>query len=255
MSAAGRFTAVFAAAICAAALALPIPARAQTFPALSGPVVDDAQILPPEAEREFAIRLDANGRGAGHQIVVATVPSLQGYEIRDFGNRLFRQWKLGDAQRNDGVLLLVAPADRAVSIEVGYGLEGLLTDAYSKLIIENMILPQFRSGDYAAGVRAGIDGIIAVVGGKGETLVQETQTDDLDPSDLDPSETIFFFIFLGIVIFIVWRALRGRQILVGGPGGGGWSSGSSRGFGGGSSGGGFSGGGGSSGGGGASGRW
>ena len=251
MSAAGRFKAVLAAAICAAVLALPSAATAQTFPALSGPVVDDAQILPPEAESEFAIRLDANGRGAGHQIVVATVPSLQGYEIRDFGNRLFRQWKLGDAQRNDGVLLLVAPADRAVSIEVGYGLEGVLTDAYSKLIIENMILPQFRSGDYAAGVRAGIDGIIAVVGGKGETLVQETQTDDLDPF-----ETIFFFIFLGIVIFIVWRALRGRQILVGGPGGGGWSSGSSRGFGGGSSGGGgFSGGGGSSGGGGASGRW
>ena len=251
MPAAGRFKAVLAAAICAAALALPLAATAQTFPALSGPVVDEAQILPPEAESEFAIRLDANGRGAGHQIVVATVPSLQGYEIRDFGNRLFRQWKLGDAQRNDGVLLLVAPTDRAVSIEVGYGLEGLLTDAYSKLIIENMILPQFRSGDYAAGVRAGIDGIIAVVGGKGETLVQETQTDDLDPV-----ETIFFFIFLGIVIFIVWRALRGRQILVGGPGGGGWSSGSSRGFGGGSSGGGgFSGGGGSSGGGGASGRW
>jgi uncharacterized protein len=251
MPATGRFKAVLAAAICAAALTLPLPATAQTFPALSGPVVDEAQILPPEAESEFAIRLDAHDRGAGHQIVVATVPSLQGYEIRDFGNRLFRQWKLGDARRNDGVLLLVAPADRAVSIEVGYGLEGLLTDAYSKLIIENMILPQFRSGDYAAGVRAGIDGIIAVVGGKGETLVQETQTDDLDPV-----ETIFFFIFLGIVIFIVWRALRGRQILMGGPGGGGWSSGSSRGFGGGSSGGGgFSGGGGSSGGGGASGRW
>ena len=250
MPPAGRFKTVLAAVICASTVASSSPAKAQTFPALSGPVVDEAQILPPEAESEFTIRLDAHNRAAGHQIVVATVPNLQGYEIRDFGNRLFRQWKLGDAQRNDGVLLLVAPADRAVSIEVGYGLEGVLTDAYSKLIIENMILAPFRTGDYAAGVRAGIDGIIAVVGGKGETLVQQTRADELEPV-----ETIFFFIFLFIVILIVWRTLRGRQILVGGPGGGGWSSGTSRGFGGGSSSGGFSGGGGSSGGGGASGRW
>lgn len=239
--------------LAAAWLASPATAAEPTFPSLTGPVVDAAGILDPGVESELAARLASYQKTSGHQLVAATVPSLEGYEIRDYGNRLFRTWQLGDKQRNDGVLLLVAPNDRKVSIEVGYGLEGTLTDAYTRLVIENSILPRFRSGDFGSGIREGVDGIIRIANGDGETVARElSQQEEPDISD------IIFAVFVMFIIFIiVTRILRGRRILNAGPGGTTWSSGSSGGFGGGgfSGGGGYSGGGGSSGGGGASGSW
>jgi uncharacterized protein len=223
------------------------------FPELTGPVVDAAQILSSDARGLLDRKLRDYQASSGHQVVVATVPSLDGYDIRDYGNRLFRHWALGDKQRNDGVLLLVAPQERKVSIEVGYGIEPELTDAISRIIIENAIVPRFKAGDYSAGILAGVDDIARVLGGQGQ-LVAERARNQSAPTfeDLIP-----FIILFVIVLIIIGNVSRGGRHIVLPPGRngayrGGWSSG---GWSGGSSGGGFRGGGGSSGGGGASGSW
>ncbi|MGB7419622.1 MAG: TPM domain-containing protein, partial [Erythrobacter sp.] len=136
------------------------PLGAQEFPALTGRVVDAANILPPHTEAELIAQLEALEAQSQRQLVVATIPDLQGYDISDYGYQLGREWGLGDAERNDGALLLVAPNERRVRIEVGYGLEGYLTDALSSLIIQNEIVPRFRDGDFPGGVVAGTDAIV-----------------------------------------------------------------------------------------------
>lgn len=147
-------------ALAGAWLAAPASAQPQ-FPELTGRVVDNADLLSPEAEAALTAKLEALEGQSQRQLVVATIPDLQGYDISDYGYQLGRAWGLGDAQRNDGALLLVAPNDRKVRIEVGYGLEGYLTDALSALIIQNQILPRFRDGDFPGGIEAGTDAIIA----------------------------------------------------------------------------------------------
>jgi uncharacterized protein len=221
------------------------------FPPLTGIVVDAARVLDPQGKSALEARLKDYEARSQHQLVVATVPSLEGYEVRDYGNRLFRAWALGDKARNDGVLLLVAPNERKVAIEVGYGLEGDLTDALSRVIIENAIVPRFKAGDFTGGVTAGVDDIIKAVGGQGNEIRERANSQSAPTfEDLLP-----LLIFLLIVFFILTRSSRGRRVIFmpmpGGYSGGGWSSGG----GGWSGGGGFSGGGGSSGGGGASGSW
>ncbi len=146
---------------------------APTFPELTGPVVDQASIIDEVTESRLDRELRALQQASGQQVVVATVPSLQGYDIRDYGNRLFRHWQLGDKDRNDGVLLLVAAEDRKMAIEVGYGLEGTLTDAISKIIIEYSITPRFRDGDFAGGIAEGVDKIMRVLKGEGEAVAAE----------------------------------------------------------------------------------
>lgn len=137
------------------------PACAQPeFPDLSGRVVDNAEIIPADIEAELTAKLEALETQSERQLVVATVPSLQDYDIADYGYQLGRAWGLGDAERSDGAILLVAPNERRVRIEVGYGLEGYLTDALSSQIIQNDILPRFRDGDMPAGIVAGTDKII-----------------------------------------------------------------------------------------------
>ena len=111
------------------------PAIAQEFPALTGRVVDNANIIPDAQEAALSAKLEALETQSQRQLVVVTVPSLQGYEISDYGYRLGREWGLGDAERNDGAILLVAPEERKVRIEVGYGLEPYLTDGLSALIL------------------------------------------------------------------------------------------------------------------------
>ena len=147
-------------ALAAAWLAAPLAAQPQ-FPELTGRVVDNADILTPEAEAALTAKLEALETQSQRQLVVATITDLQGYDISDYGYQLGRAWGLGDAERNDGALLLIAPNDRKVRIEVGYGLEGYLTDALSSLIIQNQILPRFRDGDFPGGITAGTDAIIA----------------------------------------------------------------------------------------------
>src|ERR1700682_5209980 len=136
---------------------------ALTLPALSGRVVDRANIISTETRTAIEQKLADLETKSGIQLVVATVASLEGQEIEPYANELFRSWKLGEKAKNNGVLLLVAPNERRVRIEVGYGLEGTLTDALSKVIITNAIAPRFKTGDFGDGVSRGGDDIITVL--------------------------------------------------------------------------------------------
>lgn len=238
------------------------PAFAQTFPALAGRVTDAANILKPDDRARIETRLKAYEDRTSDQVVVATVPSLEGVEVEDYANRLFRHWKLGTGTKNNGALLLVAPTERKVRIEVGYGLEGALTDALSGTIIRTAIAPKFKTGDFAGGIEAGVDAMLSILSGDAEEWQRRpaAKSDDLGAQDL----MILFFV--AVVFFIVIRGMfaargtgRAYRRQGGGwiipTGGGSWGGGGGFGGGGGGFGGGFSGGGGSSGGGGASGSW
>lgn len=140
-------------------LAIP-PAYAQTFPKFTGFVVDAADILTPEAEAQLTQKLDALQRDTKRQLIVATIPSLEDYPIEEYGYQLGRAWGVGLTDVNNGAILLVAPNDRKVRVEVGYGLEPFLTDAYSSVVINQQILPRFKAGDMEGGVVAGTDALI-----------------------------------------------------------------------------------------------
>jgi uncharacterized protein len=239
-------------------------ARAQTFPTLTGRVVDEAGVLDGAARTRLDTKLAAFESRTATQLVVATLASLQGYEIADYGYRLGRHWGIGQKGKNNGAILIVAPKDRAVRIEVGYGLEGKLTDAVSRLIIENSILPRFRANDIAGGVERGVDDIIQVLSGDAEEFKKRAAARPQPTASEGLGSFLPIAIFFGIWLLMYLSARRRRRSRWGGwifPGGGGWSSGGGWGGGGWSSGsgggfgGGFSGGGGSFGGGGASGRW
>lgn len=254
-----------AAAICAGWLVwLAIAVAAPNYPTLSGRIVDAAGIIPVEQRAPIETKLAELEKKSGIQFVVATVPTLEGGDIETYANGLFRSWKLGEAKNNNGVLLLVAPNERKVRIEVGYGLEGTLTDALSKIVITNAIAPRFKAGDFGGGVSRGVDDVITILTTDAAEWQKRPQVRE-DQGDLFDQlvPLIIFAIFLFVFISFIINA-RG-----GGPGGGLRGGGrggpiiftsgpSSGGFGGGSWGGGdggFSGGGGSSGGGGASGDW
>lgn len=256
-------------------LLLPAAAAAQDFPKLTGRVVDAAGILPPEVEARITAKSELIEKQTTAQLVVATVPSLDGYEIEDYGYRLGRTWGIGqkrDGKGNgdgpngvptgdNGVILLVAPNDRKVRIEVGYGLEPILTDALSSVIIQRAILPEFRAGNLPAGVEAGFDAIAKQVELPPEEAAKNVAAAEAGGDDDGgfPVGLIFFLILLFVWIAIASsrggggrRARRGGPIVVWGPGmGGGWGGGGGGGWGGG----GFGGGGGGFGGGGASGGW
>jgi uncharacterized protein len=158
-----RITLVFVALLAlAAALA---PASAQTFPQLTGRVVDEAQVLDATTRAALTQKLADLEARTTTQVVVVTVRSLQGLTIEQFGVSLGRAWQIGQKDRNNGVLLLVAPTDRKVRIEVGYGLEGVLPDAVASTIIQQAILPRFRTSDFAGGVTSGVDNIVSVLTG------------------------------------------------------------------------------------------
>ncbi len=227
------------------------------FPPLTGRVVDDAGVLNASTQSELTGMLAAHERATGEQVVVVTLDSLQGYTIEDYGYQLGRHWGIGQKGANTGALLIVAPKDHKVRIEVGYGLEGTLTDATSRTIIESNLLPAFRRGDFNAGVLAGTTSILKVLGGIEGVEPSAESNQPIDGNDLADDWMILIALILWIVLVIILDHLGSRnQIIrrmgrVVGPGinyGGGFGGG---GFGGG----GFSGGGGSFGGGGASGSW
>lgn len=257
--------------------ALPAFAAEIRFPALTGRVVDDAQLLTPEQEQLLTGKLATLEQQTGDQLVVVTLPSLQDQEIEDFGYQLGRHWGIGQKENDGGALLIVAPNERKVRIEVGYGLEGVLTDAYSSLIIRNDILPAFRQGDYAAGVIAGTDAIIAqLIADPAEAQARAAEARSAADTREKPilPAIVIFLIFFFLFISLVGAAAGGRRRR-GGRGGGGdgltpiliWAAsealknqgrggrGGGWGGGGGFGGGGFGGGGGGFGGGGASGGW
>ncbi len=239
-------------------------ALAFVFPPLTGRVVDSANIVPRAVAERITTKLASLEAKSGIQLVVATVKSLEGDDIEPYANALFRAWKLGEKQKNNGVLLLVAPNEHKARIEVGYGLEGTLTDALSKIIITNAMAPRFKAGDFGGGIERGVDDIITVLTTDSSEwekrpqlriVRQDTTLDALGP-----------WIALGLFVFIFYWLTPPRQrgnllsfllgMLMSSGRGGGYRGGYGGGWsGGGFSGGGFSGGGGSSGGGGASGSW
>ena len=119
------------------------------------------------------------------QLVVVTLKSLQGTSIEDYGYQLGRHWGIGQKEKNSGALLIVVPSERKVRIEVGYGLEGQLTDAVSKLIIENAIVPRFRAGDFAGGINRGVDDIIQALADPDEWRQRAKQRPDSQPFGFD----------------------------------------------------------------------
>src|SRR5277367_6273951 len=149
----------FAAVIAFLCLLTPAWAAPQ-FPALTGRVVDGANILSDATKSDLNAKLAALETKTSRQLIVVTLPSLQGYEISDYGYQLGRAWGIGQKQLNNGVLLIVAPTEHKVRIEVGYGLEPILTDALSEVIIQTQILPKFRAGDFNGGVEAGVTALV-----------------------------------------------------------------------------------------------
>ena len=133
------------------------------LPTLSGRVVDNANVLTPETRAALTARLKDLEYQSSIQFVVATVPSLQGEEIEPYANALFRKWQLGQKAKNNGLLFLIAPKERKLRFEVGYGLEGVLTDALTKLILRNAVGPKLKANDYPGGITAGVDEAIAVM--------------------------------------------------------------------------------------------
>ena len=257
------------------------PAPAQTFPALTGRVVDQANLLRPEQELDISSKSAALEAQTGRQFVVATVNSLEGRPIEDYGYRLLRHWAIGQEKQDDGVIMLVAPNEKKVRIETGYGARVFLTDAVSSIIIREAILPRFKAGDFGGGITAGTDAIVKQMSlSPAEAQRRSAEAGQREQERAGQGAGLIPMIFWGMVILFVimsmfrraagrryrrqrggispWVVLWGLNELSRGSRGGGWGGGGGfGGFGGGGGGGfgGFSGGGGSGGGGGASGGW
>ena len=266
-----------------ALVALATPVAAQTFPPLTGRVVDQAHLLSPAQVQDITSKSAALEAKTGGQLIVATVNSLEGYPVEDYGYRLGRAWGIGQKGKDNGVILLVAPNEHKVRIEVGYGATPYLTDAMSGLIIREQITPRFKQGDMGGGIEAGTDAIISQMSLSPEqaqknVAAAEQAQQQRQHSGGNPLPVIFWIMVIGFVALSHFRRVVGRRyrsrrggispwvLLWGlnelsrgsrggwgggsswGGGGGGWSGGGG-GFGG------FSGGGGSFGGGGASGSW
>lgn len=241
------------------------PARADpTFPALTGRIVDEAGLIKPEDIAALTDELAALEQKSTDQVAVVTLKSLQGYPIEDYGYRLGRKWGIGQKDKDNGVLLIVAPNERKVRIEVGRRLEPVLTDAMSKLIIENAILPEFRKGDFSAGIRAGVRDIKDVLLGDADAVKDRARHARNDQA-LDFWSIMLIIFWISVALFVIFavvqsinnapQAVAGRRrrgpggpVVIPGGWGGGWQGGDS-------GGGGWSGGGGDFGGGGSSGSW
>lgn len=231
-----------------------VVAFAVNFPALTGRIVDQANIISAETRNSLETKLADLEAKSGIQLVVATVASLEGQEVEPYANELFRTWKLGEKTKNNGVLLLVAPNERRVRIEVGYGLEGTLTDALSKVIIANAITPRFKTIDFNGGISRGVDDIITVLTTDASEWQQRPSLRLDNQQTSDPTNWVVIAALIILVLLLIvspgfrWVFLNLVLNVLASSGGSGSRGGSS-------GGGGFSGGGGSSGGGGASGSW
>lgn len=228
------------------------------LPTLTGRVVDQAELLDAQTEARLTSMLAAHEQATSEQVVVVTVPNLQGRSIEDFGVQLGRAWGIGQQGEDNGALLIVARDERRIRIEVGYGLEGRLTDAQSSMIINGIIAPAFQQGDFSRGISEGAAAMVQVLGG--DPLQSAAMRPAMPMGAQEPGGLgILGFFLMLVAIFLIGGGRGGRgggrkALLLGallggmGRGGGGFGGG---GFGGG----GFGGGGGGFGGGGASGGW
>ncbi|MBA1263600.1 TPM domain-containing protein [Stutzerimonas sp. NM35] len=232
-------------------------AQEAELPALTGRVVDQAELLDTQTEARLSSMLAAHEQATNEQVVVVTVPDLQGHSIEEFGVQLGREWGIGQRGEDNGALLIVARDERRIRIEVGYGLEGRLTDAQSSMIINGIIAPAFQQGDFARGISEGAAAMVQVLGGDPLQSAAMRPAMPLGAEQPGGLGILGFFLML-VAIFLIGGGRGGRGggrrtlllgALLGGMGRGG-------GFGGGGfGGGGFGGGGGGFGGGGASGGW
>lgn len=199
------------------------PAAAQSFPPLSGRVVDQANIIPDDREAAMTQQLEQLQRATSRQLVVVTVSSLEGFMIEDYGYRLGREWGIGQTEANNGVLLIVAPNERRVRIEVGYGLEGILTDALSSRIINEQIVPRFRENDYPGGIEVGTAALVSQLAAPPEAAEQRaleaeraSRQRDFDSGESGGGEAGFVIIILLVIFGIpilgaVAQAVGGRR--------------------------------------------
>ena len=201
------------------AFALVFVARAHaaplTFPALSGRVVDDAHVLPPATVASLEDKLKGLQDQTSRQLVVVTLPSLQGDNIADYGYQLGRKWGIGQKGTNNGALFIIVPSEHKVRIEVGYGMEGILTDALTSVILQTQVLPAFKAGDIPGGVTAGADAIIqqmsadpstaeqkaADAAAQANQLQQQSYGHHRSRSPISGIFSIIFFAFVMISIF------------------------------------------------------
>jgi uncharacterized protein len=202
-----------AALLLAALLALPgIPdAPAAEVPYLTGRVVDNAEILKAETRRRIADELQAHEKKTGNQVAVLTVPTLGGESVEEYAVRVFEQWKLGRKGQDNGVLVVVVPQDRRMRIEVGYGLEGTLTDVAASRIIRDVMTPRFRSGDYDGGIAQGVTAVVAHLEGRGSAAgyapePQVRQSDFIKAPNMALHEKVlmgaFIFGIIGLFTFV-----------------------------------------------------
>jgi len=233
---------------------------APTFPALTGRVVDNANILSAATKSDLDQKLAALEAKTSRQLVVVTLPSLQGYDISDYGYQLGRAWGIGQKKLNNGVLLIIAPTEHKARIEVGYGLEPIITDALSEVILQSSVLPKFRSGDFNGGVEAGTDALIQQLSldtsaAEAKAAAAESQAHSDSSGQGSGFTGLIIFLFIAFAIFRVFGGWGFLPFLFMGGGRGGFGGGGFGGGGFGGGGGGFGGGGGGFGGGGASGSW
>ena len=250
-----------------AAIMITSPVFAATVPALKGRVNDYAKIIRDSDEREIEEYLASLEQSTGIQIAVLTMPSLDGEDIASFGIKVADKWQLGDKEKDNGALLLVAYAEHDLRIEVGDGLEGSLTDAKCGLILRNVIIPEFKTGNYSAGIKKGVMNMGGIASGDESAVSKSVLNDNSKYEDEAGFILAVLFWIIFVLIAIISRVNRGRRrgryyhngntiawiaadaalrSMMRGSGGGGRSSG---GFGG------FSGGGGHFSGGGASAHW
>ncbi len=196
--------AVLFSAVCAFAIDVPY---------LTGRVTDNAGILSDDMRKSITLQLKAHEDKTTNQIAVLTVPALDGVSIEDYASSVFQEWKLGQKGKDNGILLIVAPNDRRMRIEVGYGLEGTLTDGMAGNIIRDVITPHFKNGDYNKGVEEGVKAIIGILEGgqppQAQTTLDSTCEEKsgfhLEAPDMTLTERILIgaFIFGIIGLFTV----------------------------------------------------
>lgn len=190
------------------------------FPKLTGRVVDDAHLLSPEQVAQLTQLSAEVQQASSRQFVVATIPDLQGYDIADYGYQLLRTWGIGQKEANNGIILIIAPTERKVRIEVGYGLEPIMTDALSNQIISQTIVPKFKAGDMAGGIVAGAQAIAEQMKQPLEAAEQKAKAAQ-DAATKAPARKrhggglpiglLFWFIILVVVLVPMLARFGGRR--------------------------------------------
>ncbi|WP_207238866.1 YgcG family protein, partial [Pseudomonas sp. FW305-62] len=176
------------------------------FPELTGRVVDNAQMIEPAVREQLVQQLNAHEKSTGEQLVVVTLPDLQGADIADFGYQLGRYWGIGQKDKNNGALLIVARAERKLRIEVGYGLEDRLTDAQSSVIINQVITPAFKAGNFSKGISDGVSAMLVVLGGnplnEPSTVYEPRGNQESDFVARHPGIFVFLVLLFILTIFV-----------------------------------------------------